>query len=189
VLEDGSFRYMTDSIQVELPMPALIGDHQYINAATAITAALELGLDGNAIASGLANVKWPSRLEMLERSYVPAGFELWIDGAHNAAGAYVISNYIREKWKDRPVYIIFGTTQGRDVAGFLKYFDFADEVVLSKIAAEPASYEAEDMERELGGSYKKFPCLKDAVSSFSGKPAGRILCLGSLFMRGDVPNL
>ena len=186
VLENG-FRYMTDALQVEFPKPALIGDHQYINAATAVTAALELGLGGEAIANGLQKVKWPSRLERIEKPFVPQGFELWIDGAHNNAGAYVISNFIEQNWKDKPVYIIFGTTKGRDVKSFLKNFEnIVDEIVLSKIAAEPASYEAEEMQEILGENYAETSSLKEAISYLAGKPAGRILCVGSLFMRGDI---
>ena len=181
----GGFKYLTEGLHMELPKPALVGEHQYINAATAITAALELGLSGEAVASGLVNAKWPSRMERIRKPFVPENFELWLDGAHNPAAAYVISNYAQQYWSDRPLYIIFGTTKGRDVKSFLKYFEFANEIALSKIAAEPASYEAEEMAKDFPAA-SLHNNLKEAVQYFADKKPGRILCLGSLFMRGDI---
>lgn len=75
------------------PLPVilpLLGIHQRDNAATAIGAALLLtrhGLDlgPNAIQEGLAAVRWPGRLEMLEDT---PGQPLFVaDGAHNGDSA------------------------------------------------------------------------------------------------------
>lgn len=179
-------RFVSEKHNFEIPTPGLIGDHQYINAGTAIAAALELGIGEDAIKRGVAEVKWPSRMERLNKK-LPDGFELWIDGAHNSAGAYVIANYIKENWADKPIYLIFGTTQGRDVKSFLKHFtNVAAEIALSKIAFEPASYEPQQMAAQLDASHAQFANLNDTIEYFCTKPPGRILCIGSLFMRGDI---
>ncbi len=71
----------------DLPL-GLLGEHQSINAATAL-AALEileskgtLRLDPTAVGEGLLRVRWPGRLEILETSPLVV-----LDGAHNPHGA------------------------------------------------------------------------------------------------------
>jgi len=206
------FRYLHGDIAWELPNPSLPGDHQYINAASAITAFMEiLGPIKSNIESGLQTAHWPSRLERIERPYVPDSFEFWLDGAHNAAGAYALANHL-EYWNDKPVYLIFGTTKGREVKEFLsKFQNKIAHLSLVKIKFEPASYEPEEMlpfaegfdatthddlqeaiqyitrelsSRRMTGSSPHptaGPRHKDGVTE-----GGRILACGSLFMRGDI---
>ena len=53
---------------LDLPLPALIGPHQIVNAGTAIAAGLalkHLGLDDRAIENGLTDVRWPARMQRL----------------------------------------------------------------------------------------------------------------------------
>ncbi len=54
---------------LDLPLPALIGRHQIINAGTAVAAALELKstkIDEGAIERGLVSVRWPARMQRLD---------------------------------------------------------------------------------------------------------------------------
>ncbi|MGE5507356.1 MAG: bifunctional folylpolyglutamate synthase/dihydrofolate synthase [Chitinophagales bacterium] len=65
---------------------ALLGPHQAINAAVAVTAALALEAAGlrvspAAVERGLAEVRWPGRLEVLRREPL-----VIVDGAHNPDG-------------------------------------------------------------------------------------------------------
>ena len=142
---DNGFRYLYGDIAWELPNPSLIGDHQYINAAMAITAAVQLNLSKDHIIEGLQNTHWPSRLEKIKLPYVPENFEFYLDGAHNPAGAFALANHL-DYWRDKPVYLIFGTTKGREVKDFInKFHGKIAHLALTKIKFEPASYEAEEM--------------------------------------------
>jgi dihydrofolate synthase/folylpolyglutamate synthase len=179
------FKYLAQGIEIDLPKPALVGEHQYINAASAVAAALKLGLEHNRIADGIKNAKWPSRLERIEKPFVPQGFEFWLDGAHNPAGAFAVANFVAENWQDKPTYIIYGTTRGRKVADFLQYFK-SYPIALAKIKAEPNSYDPKQMQEQLSFECIEQDSIKDAINYFAKMPKGRILCLGSLFMRGDV---
>ena len=60
---------------LDLPLPALIGRHQIINAGTAVVAALALGekvpplaVDERAIETGSRTVEWPARMQRLIRA-------------------------------------------------------------------------------------------------------------------------
>lgn len=181
-------RYLQGDIAWELSSPSLPGDHQYINAASAITAFIKiLGRDKTSVESGLKNAYWPSRLERIEKPYVPEGFEFWLDGAHNPAGAYALANHL-DYWQDKPTYLIFGTTRGREVSDFLsKFKNKISHLALIKIKFEPNSYDPS----EMSGFAEEFnpsshDDLKDAINFLKTKPQGRILACGSLFIRGDI---
>src|SRR5690606_21166639 len=75
----------------DLPFaPGLAGTHQYDNAAMAIACVDHLpsyDITDAHIATGLANVSWPARLQKLTsgrlRDLLPPHIELWLDGGHN----------------------------------------------------------------------------------------------------------
>ena len=79
----------------------LLGAHQAENAAVAL-ALLEaiddrwgLGLDERAIRAGMAGVRWPGRLELLDGSRVGLRRVL-LDGAHNPAGAAALARALAD---------------------------------------------------------------------------------------------
>src|SRR4029450_4903544 len=70
---------------LDLPLPALVGRHQIINAGTAVAAALQLGgnvADERAIERGLVNARWPARMQRLDAGPLPSllrpGSGLWL---------------------------------------------------------------------------------------------------------------
>ena len=76
---------------LDLPPPGLLGAHQYDNAGTALACldcAEGFALAPAALARGMTEVEWPARLQPLTRGalarLLPAGWELWLDGGHNA---------------------------------------------------------------------------------------------------------
>ena len=76
---------------------ALAGRHQVDNAVVAVrllevAAARGVAVTADAIARGLADVRWPARLEELA---TPRGRVL-IDGAHNPAGARALASYLAD---------------------------------------------------------------------------------------------
>ncbi len=60
---------------LDLPLPALVGRHQIINAGTAVAAALELNVtpvDERAIERGLVAARWPARMQRLDAGPLPS---------------------------------------------------------------------------------------------------------------------
>jgi len=90
----GRLIYQSAEQLMDLPLPALIGQHQIVNAGTAIAAAVQLkalGLgEASSIERGLIEVRWPARMQRLTKGplaqRVDNGSELWLDGGHNPAG-------------------------------------------------------------------------------------------------------
>src|SRR3546814_12650952 len=87
----------------------LHGAHQIANAALAVACAsrlTEFAIDGAAVAAGLAQARWPARLQRLTRGPLvdapPNGWELWLDGGNNPAAGVALAETLKD-WPDRPL--------------------------------------------------------------------------------------
>ncbi|KNZ69576.1 bifunctional folylpolyglutamate synthase/ dihydrofolate synthase [Thermincola ferriacetica] len=86
----------------------LLGHHQIVNAVTAIvtvealeTLGVQIGQD--AVENGMASVKWPARLEIMQRQPM-----VIIDGAHNVHGAKSLRNALQEVFSYDKLILVFG---------------------------------------------------------------------------------
>jgi dihydrofolate synthase/folylpolyglutamate synthase len=117
---------------VDLPRPNLPGAHQVFNAGLATAAALELNrmrvlkaqLSDVHIAAGLRHAEWPARMQRLTRGplveALPPGWELWLDGAHNPAGAQAAAAMADAWSKDvnpLPLDLVVGMLDTKDARG------------------------------------------------------------------------
>jgi dihydrofolate synthase/folylpolyglutamate synthase len=105
-LEDGQARYGTDGDEVIYPLP-LLGDHQLMNSAIAIATLHTLHRQGwtisdGAIAQGMAQGRWPGRLQWVTWGKESNPYPLLIDGAHNPAAALVLRQYVDDWWASHP---------------------------------------------------------------------------------------
>jgi dihydrofolate synthase/folylpolyglutamate synthase len=103
-----------------LPPPALAGDTQYANAATALAALEEidarLRVPAAAVARGLAEVRLSARFQVI----VPAGAgaPTWIlDVAHNPAAAQVLAQNLRSYPSRGRTLAVFGILADKDALG------------------------------------------------------------------------
>lgn len=95
----------------------LLGAHQIGNAVTAYSAlriAEENGLEVSLAArrKGLLETRWPGRFEILqtEPPFV-------LDGAHNRDSAQFLAQTVREIFPNRPIILLFGASEDKDIAG------------------------------------------------------------------------
>ena len=65
--QDGRLVYQDEAGLLDLPPPALVGHHQFDNAALAVAAVRQFGLpiSESEIAKGLRTVVWPARIQPL----------------------------------------------------------------------------------------------------------------------------
>ncbi|MBI4304027.1 MAG: bifunctional folylpolyglutamate synthase/dihydrofolate synthase, partial [Chloroflexi bacterium] len=102
----------------ELSIP-LLGQHQLDNAATAV-AALEVLIEKGFrisrenIVSGLANVSWPGRLQVLRHHPL-----LVVDGAHNTDSARKLRESLGQYFQYDRTILIIGTSFDKDIAGIV----------------------------------------------------------------------
>jgi dihydrofolate synthase/folylpolyglutamate synthase len=198
----GRLVYQSAERLLDLGLPALMGQHQIINAGTAIAAALqlrELGIADAAIERGLGQVRWPARMQRLDNGplsrLLAPGSELWLDGGHNPAGAEAISQTLGEleERAPKPVGLIIGMMGQKDAPAFLAHFrglvrrvvavpiagaheTTHDPIALAKIAAS------------VGLAADAAPDVEAAIARLQKVEGGplRILICGSLYLAGQV---
>lgn len=191
-------KYESKRGDIDLPKPSLLGDHQIVNAGTAITVTKclkDFTITDEHIIAAIQNTKWPARMQQITKGDIanklPENWEIWVDGMHNAAGAQIISTII-DDWDDKPTYIICGFTKGRDATSILSYFknnvSFACGIL---VQSEPSAQKAEEVANaaiQSGLDAKSFDSIDEAVYFLTHKfekPA-RILVCGSLYLASDL---
>jgi dihydrofolate synthase/folylpolyglutamate synthase len=179
------------------PAPALAGAYQTENAGVALACADLLdgfGLDEAARSAGLMRADWPGRLQRLSRGplvdLLPEGWELWLDGGHNAAAGQALARELAA-WRERPLHLVYGMLNTKAARGFLAPLaPWAASLHALAIPGEPASLEAEEAAREAaaaGFQAHTSESVAEAVRAIVAADApGRILICGSLYLAGRV---
>jgi dihydrofolate synthase/folylpolyglutamate synthase len=187
---------------LDLPLPALLGQHQVGNAGTAVAAALRLkwlGLGDIAIEQGLRQVRWPARVQRLGDGpltrLLKPGSEVWLDGAHNPAGGQAMAQTLAELEERAPkeLSLVIGMMRNKDVGSFLEHFrGLARRVVTVPIRKGPEAAYAPDELAEAAASAgldaSAAADVESALRRLQGPEAAaqRILICGSLYLAGEV---
>lgn len=170
---------------------ALLGEHQLCNTAvvTDVVGLLRrkgFNIDDDALARGLENVRWPARLEVLNR------FPLFVlDGGHNPQCAAALVNSRDEFAAGRKIVYLVGILKDKDYNTMLdELLDGAQEF-FCLTPHSPRALAAEELAaviRAKGAPAQAFDNERDAVFA-ALKAAGNdgvVICFGSLYMAGEV---
>ncbi len=236
--KSGEFDFKFGNIFFEnLPKPALQGQHQYINFATAIAAVLSVWdyngrlqgstlqtialvgaglvparsqLQKSIIQQAITSVAWPSRLEKVQNNLNKIlknpDSEIWIDGAHNEAGAFALAKWIAEKTRSPYLggklsrsatmgvqsFVICGFSKNKCKKEFLEKFRNVAEVVAVRVDGEPYPESAErisEVGAEIGMKIFAARDIAEAIfyiSKICGDEPCHIVICGSLHLARDV---
>lgn len=130
--------------------------------------------------------------------FVMTGFELFLDGSHNPAGAKTISNWLKSENKITKTknYLICAMLKDKDSQGFLKYLSKQTEMLIGlKIKDEKKSKTAGEISRIARALKIKAKSANDFASAikkikkyhhkeYQSQPAKIIIC-GSLYLAGQ----
>ncbi|MGE0092973.1 MAG: folylpolyglutamate synthase/dihydrofolate synthase family protein [Alphaproteobacteria bacterium] len=195
---ENGFVYRGQARRIALPRPILPGAHQVANAGMAVAAvealAARFAIGDGAIRMGLQTAEWPARLQCLSRGslikLLPAGWELWLDGGHNPAAGEALAETACE-WRERPLHLVIGMINTKDVAGFLRPLTpHAASLTALTIPGNSAAVAPEEIAaagQALGIAVGTAPDVTTALKQVTaaGAPA-RILICGSLYLAGTV---
>jgi len=190
--------YVSDSLEIPLDNLSLLGEHQKINASTAIACTENIkdshrglslqrynsfNISKQNIINGLANANWKARMQQISSN-------IWLDGGHNEAGAKAISEYINNNWQDEKVILIFGMLKTKYITNYLKYFTNVDMIYGVNIFDEKNGFSGEeiaDFAKELNIPVKACNNYKLALDDIKVKHNNaNILICGSLYLAGEV---
>lgn len=173
----------------------LLGRHQLENCAIAvaaveeITASAGLPVPVEAVREGIRTVDWPGRCQVLSTDPLTI-----LDGGHNPGAAEKLSRTVRDLAKKRPVALVFGMCDDKDINGFL--LPFADivkacwavtirtdrAVQRSHLATAAGRFEWQVHEDNLRESLS-------AARQWALENKGIVCIAGSLYLVGEVLEL
>ncbi len=191
--EPGGLVFEDPAGRLALPLPSLPGDHQVDNAGIAVACLRASGLDPSQEAyQGVGQAVWPARLQRLRgrlAGLLPDGFELFLDGGHNAAAGQVLAEHLGG-WVDRPAYLIVGMKQSKDVSGFLRpLLSHAASVWAVQEPGQHLALPVSAVVAASGGVARPGPDVAGALAQVAALPPGRVLICGSLYLAGEVLKL
>ncbi len=201
--QNGRLLYETDDEVLDLPLPALVGRHQIVNATSAVAAAIHLmpvvGITQDGIAKGLRNVTWPARMQRLGSGRLAAiagpDAELWLDGGHNPAGGEAMAQTLAdlEDKSPKPLTLVVGMMGQKDAANFLKPFlGLASSLIAVPIpGAHEKPFDPADLATLatlLGFRAETATDVPEALERIAKRRTGahRVLVTGSLYLAGSV---
>ena len=190
---NGAFDYKGAKWNLQDLSVALRGVHQIRNAGVA-TAALEIVGDrfptGKvAIRSGLQNVSWPGRMEVILTNPT-----VIIDGAHNKEGIDVLIDELRKLRGGGRIRMLFAVMEDKDWRLMLNTLaGVVDEIVLTRVSQLERSADPLQLQQEVAGKLQSqvIPDPRLAVETLvqSAAPDELIVIAGSLYLLGEVRPL
>jgi dihydrofolate synthase/folylpolyglutamate synthase len=171
--------------------PSLPGQFQLRNALSAATAARVLSghgfrIDNGAIERGIASVQWPGRLERLSESPT-----VYLDGAHNPAGARELLKFWQENFAGRRILLVYGAMRDKavdEIAGVL--FPHAYAVVLTE-PRQPRAISAALLSEMTAHLTSHVTVIRDPSEAFErasemARGDDAVFVTGSLYLVGDL---
>lgn len=175
---------------LELP---LLGDHQRLNAALAVTAVRllvrQLPVSEAALRVGLETVQWPGRFQLVRR---PSGQAVLLDGAHNPAGAQTLrAAFLKHFPGVRPV-LVLGLLQDKDRDSMTRILaPLADRIYTAPVdsprTASPEAVAELCRRHNPAAEVMVCPSLADALIETASCPF--VVVTGSLHFLGEAMEL
>jgi dihydrofolate synthase/folylpolyglutamate synthase len=181
------------------PMPLrLLGEHQAHNAALAVAASDRLRDAGlhvppASVATGLATVHWPARVEVVSRSPVVV-----LDTAHNVPSAAALVKTLAESFPSvRRKAVVFAVSSDKPVPDILRTLaGYFDRFHLTRYGNNPRCVPPEDAARVLGSvapsvrfSIEPTAAAAWAAARAAAGPDDLVCVTGSVFLAGEMREM
>ena len=174
---------------LHISLAGLYQPHNAANVLTVIDVLRDRGLTipDTAIREGLASVKWPARFEVLSKSPL-----IIADGGHNPEGIDAAIESVKAYFKDQKILLLTGVMADKDYDRMVARMG---EVASRAFCVRPANDRALDPAkyaesfREIGIPAEGYATVAEGVraAAETAQAEGKaLLCLGSLYMYGEV---
>lgn len=172
----------------------LVGEHQVVNAATAVAAVEALKTSGfmvqeGHIREGLAAASWPARLELVNRNPL-----VLLDGAHNLHGSLTLRKALTGVYSYRNLILVFGMLGDKEREKVVAQLaPLARAVVVTK-PNSPRAGDWQKIANEVSKYVKEVYLIEDIREAvkygMSLAGPGDLVCVtGSLYMVAEAREL
>lgn len=170
----------------------LLGIHQIVNSATAVTAIEALTQHGitipkKAIVQGVRKVYWPGRLEVIHQK--PA---VILDCAKDAEATEAVRKTIQSDLNDRHIIAVVSISSDKNIEGMIENVAaVAAEFILTKHSVTYRAAEPERLITEIKKYDKPYEVILDHDEAFKRSiekagPEDMVLVIGSVYLAGDA---
>jgi dihydrofolate synthase/folylpolyglutamate synthase len=166
----------------------LLGRHQIVNAAVAWAALRASGLDVDeeAVRRGFAAARWPCRFQVVRREP-----PVVLDSAHNTDSFEKLAQTLDDYFPNRPVTLIFGSSEDKDTAGMLGALGRRLALVVATRADHPRALDPEKIlatSRQMGVACQVAVPVEAALvrALAEAGEGGLVLSAGSMFVTAQV---
>ena len=193
--ENGFIQYQDYLGEMVLPEPNILGNHQLYNISTTIAASRKIfNIKDNDIINGIQNISLKGRLEEIKSGNlktIAGNNRLIVDGGHNISASLSIANWIKNQ--NQEVNLIVGMMKDKEHIEFIKSFrNIVNSITLIDIPNQDGAISKEGLETklsELNLNVKKSQSIESAIKSLSKNDNTIIVCLGSLYLVGEILKL
>jgi dihydrofolate synthase/folylpolyglutamate synthase len=193
----GDFNLSGQSFRVKGTMESydlnisLLGEHQLENAASACAAlealsSLGVKISAEDITSGLPQVEWPGRLQVLQQDPL-----FIVDGAHNADSARRLRQALNQYFDFDQMLLLIGTSWDKDIPGIVRELASPLSTVIVTCSRHPRAMPPPTLVTEFS-KWGVAPLVAENVASAVdqalalAKPRNLICATGSLFVVAEV---
>ena len=187
-----TFDLTTPSVSYPDLFLSLLGEHQAINAATAIGCIERIRQEGyevprTSIYGGLKAVRWAGRMQVVGQSPV-----ILLDGAHSPTSAEALCKAIREVFCYKRLILVVGLMRDKDLQAIGEVLcPFADEIITTQAFDNPRVTPAEEIVgawSRIGTNFHVRPNVRAAISLAQSiaTPSDLICIAGSIYIVGEA---
>ena len=193
--ENGFIQYQDYIGEMVLPEPNILGNHQLYNISTTIAASRKIfNIKDNDIINGIQNISLKGRLEEIKSGNlktIAGNNRLIVDGGHNISASLSIANWIKNQ--NQEVNLIVGMMKDKEHIEFIKSFrNIVNSITLIDIPNQDGAISKEDLESKLNDlnlNIKRSQSIESAIKSLSKNENTITVCLGSLYLAGEILKL
>jgi dihydrofolate synthase/folylpolyglutamate synthase len=167
------------------------GPFQIENATVALGGLEALGEKGyrieeESIYKGLAQVRWPGRLELVQKSP-----QILLDGAHNPAAARSLRQALQEEFDYRHLYMVMGIMEDKEVSAILAELAPLTDMLIATRPHNPRAMPPQriaEIAQDYCGEVKVIEDVGEGVgyAREMAQEDDLIVVTGSLFTVGEV---
>lgn len=173
----------------------LLGEHQAVNAATAIGCIERIRQEGynvprTSIYGGLKEIHWAGRMQVVGRSPV-----ILLDGAHSPTSAEALCKAIREVFYYRHLILVVGLMRDKNLQAIGQILcPLASEIITTQAFDNPRVMPAEEIAQawsEIGANFHVCPNVREAISLVQSiaTPSDLICIAGSIYIVGEAMKI
>ena len=193
--ENGFIQYQDQLGELVLPEPSILGDHQLYNISTSIAASRKIfNIKDEHIVNGIKNISLKARLEEIKSGKLKntaGNNKLVIDGGHNISASISIANWVKNQ--NVEVNLIVGMMIDKEHVEFIKNFkNIVNSITLIDIPNQDGAISKEDLKKKLDNlklNLKLSNGIEESIKSLSKNENTIILCIGSLYLAGEILRL